>query len=115
MARTAIELDHLADLIADELLRQTTDGGAARADGHACPTGECAADCDGAHCVAHCPDKVRRLVAAGHRVFGTTRREGRAGQIPAGGGEGGGVGGGRGEGLRGRRAPPRRRAPATPR
>ncbi|HUF88541.1 MAG TPA: deoxyribose-phosphate aldolase, partial [Gemmatimonadota bacterium] len=66
MARTAPELDRLADLIADELLRQT---GAAVADGpgdgHACPSGECAADCDGAHCVAHCPDKVRRLVACG--------------------------------------------------
>ena len=58
MARTAIELDRLADLIADELLRQTAgrDGGS---------DGACAADCDGAHCVSHCPDKVRRLVACG--------------------------------------------------
>jgi deoxyribose-phosphate aldolase len=63
MSRSALELDHLADLIADELLRQT--GAALVADGHACPSGACAADCDGAHCVAHCPDKVRRLVACG--------------------------------------------------
>lgn len=62
MARSAFELDRLADLIADELQRQT----AARHDGHHdCATGDCGADCDGAHCVAHCPDKVRRLVACG--------------------------------------------------
>jgi len=61
MARPARELDRLADLIAAELMRQTGADG----DGHVCPTHECAADCDGAHCVAHCPDKVRRLVACG--------------------------------------------------
>jgi deoxyribose-phosphate aldolase len=50
-------LDVLADLIADELRRQLgTDSG----DGHACEPG-----CDGAHCVVHCPDKVRRLVDLG--------------------------------------------------
>jgi len=62
MARTALELDRLADLIADELVRQTGSGDA-RGGGSACE--ECAADCDGAHCVAHCPDMVRRLVACG--------------------------------------------------
>ena len=62
MARSAFELDRLADLIADELQRQTS----ARHDGHHdCATGECGDDCDGAHCVAHCPDKVRRLVECG--------------------------------------------------
>jgi deoxyribose-phosphate aldolase len=66
VARAAIELDRLADLIADELLRQTgARGSGERADGHSCADGECSADCDGAHCVAHCPDKVRRLVAYG--------------------------------------------------
>jgi deoxyribose-phosphate aldolase len=73
MARSAFELDRLADLIADELQRQTGGRGraasgatAAHHDGHHdCATGECGADCDGAHCVAHCPDKVRRLVECG--------------------------------------------------
>ena len=73
MARSAFELDRLADLIADELQRQTGARGraasgatAAHHDGHHdCATGECGADCDGAHCVKHCPDKVRRLVECG--------------------------------------------------
>ncbi len=72
MARSAFELDRLADLIADELQRQTagsglpTSGAIPGHDGHHdCATGECGADCDGAHCVAHCPDKVRRLVECG--------------------------------------------------
>jgi deoxyribose-phosphate aldolase len=49
-------LDVLADLIAAELRLQLGADG----DGHACEAG-----CDGAHCVAHCPDKVRRLVDVG--------------------------------------------------
>jgi deoxyribose-phosphate aldolase len=68
MAHSAFELDRLADLIADELQRQTAARGdiLAHHDGHHdCATGECGADCDGAHCVAHCPDKVRRLVECG--------------------------------------------------
>ena len=72
MPRSAFELDRLADLIADELQRQTAAGldalgpAARYHDGHHdCATGECGADCDGAHCVAHCPDKVRRLVECG--------------------------------------------------
>lgn len=56
------DVDRLADLIAAELLRQT---GAAPAEACACPSGSCDAGCDGAHCVAHCPDKARRLVACG--------------------------------------------------
>jgi deoxyribose-phosphate aldolase len=50
-------LDVLADLIAAELRRQLDGNGG---DGHACEAG-----CDGAHCVSHCPDKVRRLVELG--------------------------------------------------
>jgi deoxyribose-phosphate aldolase len=60
------DLDRLADLIAAELERQTApNGSSAAAAGCACPPGECAAGCDGAHCVAHCADKARRLVACG--------------------------------------------------
>jgi len=57
MTTATDRLDVLADLIAVELLRQMAPGGA---DGHGCGP-----DCDGAHCVAHCPDKVRRLVELG--------------------------------------------------
>ena len=72
-------LDVLADLIAAELRQQlrvgdgdatretATDGG----DGHICPPHVCDAACDGAHCVAHCPDKVRRLVELGAQRFTT--------------------------------------------
>jgi deoxyribose-phosphate aldolase len=56
MARSAAEIDRLAGLIAAEIRQQMG--------GHrACPPGECT--CAGAHCVAHCPDKVERLVACG--------------------------------------------------
>ena len=52
------DLDRIADLIAAELLAQTEDG-------DACRPGACDADCDGAHCAAHCADKVRRLIDSG--------------------------------------------------
>ncbi len=60
MARTARDLDRLADLIAAELLRQRGTGRPG-----ACPCGACDPGCEGTHCVAHCPDKVERLVACG--------------------------------------------------
>ena len=49
-------LDILADMIAAELRQQM-------------PGHECDAACDGAHCVAHCPDKVQRLVELGAQRF----------------------------------------------
>ncbi len=60
-------LDMLADLIAAELLEQLGAGDRA---GIGAPVTngaehECEPGCDGAHCVAHCPDKVRRLVELG--------------------------------------------------
>lgn len=52
------DLERLADLIADELVRQLGDG-------DRCPPGVCDAACDGAHCVTHCARKAHRLVACG--------------------------------------------------
>lgn len=59
-------LDRLADLIAAELRAQL---GPAGGDGQLCPSHECDAACNGAHCVVHCPDKVRRLVESGAHRF----------------------------------------------
>lgn len=55
------EIDRIADLIALELTSRT--GG-----GHgACPPGACA--CGSNHCVAHCPNRLRRLVECGAERF----------------------------------------------
>jgi len=68
-------LDILADMIAAELRQQMLGASLSRpmaavgGDGAACPPHECDAACDGAHCVAHCPDKVRRLVELGAQRF----------------------------------------------
>jgi deoxyribose-phosphate aldolase len=64
MVNSAVEIDRVADLIAAELLSQLGGDGTP-----ACPSDECAASCSGAHCPAHCPDKVRRLLANGAERF----------------------------------------------
>ena len=64
--RSVRELDRLADLIADELVRQI--GGVRPSYGRATGTVVCEAcgeGCDGSHCVAHGPERVGRLLACG--------------------------------------------------
>ncbi len=63
-AEPRLDPERLAGLIADEL-RARLDGRAIGEAGCDCPPERCAAGCAGAHCAAHCPDKVRRLVARG--------------------------------------------------